>query len=74
MQISFGSPVADSLAQKRSVHVRAASNVWFAERCFGSTGEAPFDGQKLQARADKAWRAAGLERITPHEAATPSPR
>jgi integrase len=38
-----------------------------SERCFGSTGEAPFDGQKLQARADKAWREAGLERITPHE-------
>ncbi len=38
-----------------------------SERCFGSTGETPFDGQKLQARADKAWREAGLERITPHE-------
>jgi integrase len=34
---------------------------------FGSTGEAPFDGQKLQARADKAWSEAGLDRITPHE-------
>jgi integrase len=38
-----------------------------SDRCFGSAAESPFDGQKLQARADKAWRAAGLERITPHE-------
>jgi integrase len=38
-----------------------------SERCFGSTGEAPLDGQKLQARADKAWSEAGHERITPHE-------
>jgi integrase len=38
-----------------------------ADRCFGTTGTRPFDGQKLQTRADKAWRDAGLERITPHE-------
>jgi integrase len=38
-----------------------------SDRCFGSTGESPFDGQKLQARADEAWREAGLDRITPHE-------
>jgi integrase len=44
-----------------------------SERCFGSTGEAPFDGQKLQARADKAWREAGLERITPQNAVIRSP-
>jgi integrase len=38
-----------------------------ADRCFGTTGVQPFDPQKLQARADKAWRDTGLERITPHE-------
>ena len=27
----------------------------------------PFDSQKLQARADKAWSKTGLERVTPHE-------
>jgi site-specific recombinase XerD len=37
------------------------------DRCFGATGVRPFDPQKLQARADKAWRKTGLERITPHE-------
>jgi integrase len=38
-----------------------------ADRCFGTTGIRPVDGRKLQARADKAWREAGLDRITPHE-------
>jgi hypothetical protein len=32
-----------------------------SERCFGSTGEAPFDGRKLQARTAKAWRKAELD-------------
>jgi integrase len=36
-------------------------------RCFGHTGIRPFEPRKLQARADKTWRAAGIERITPHE-------
>jgi integrase len=37
--------------------------------CRPSAEHAPHAGieQKLQARADKAWREAGLERITPHE-------
>ena len=36
------------------------------ERLFGATGRSPFDPQKLQRRADDAWKEAGLERITPH--------
>jgi integrase len=38
-----------------------------ADRCFGAPGTRPFDGRKLQARVDKAWREAGLDRITPQE-------
>ena len=34
---------------------------------FGSTATSPFSSTRLTARADKAWRAAGLERITLHE-------
>jgi integrase len=30
-----------------------------ADRCFSTTGTRPFDGQELQARADKAWRRPG---------------
>jgi integrase len=36
------------------------------ERVFGVTGRSPFDPQKLQVRADRAWEAARLDRITPH--------
>ncbi len=38
-----------------------------ADRVFGATTRAPFDPAKLTARADKAWKAAGLDRITLHE-------
>lgn len=38
-----------------------------SQRFFGTTGVSPFDAQKLQRRADGAWEAAGLDRITPHE-------
>jgi integrase len=34
---------------------------------FGSTATEPFDPRKLQKRADGAWKAAGLKRITAHE-------
>jgi integrase len=37
------------------------------ELFFGRTPHAPFVSKELQRRADKAWRTAGLERITPHE-------
>ena len=59
-------PIPAVLRDYLSEHL-ARSGRAGSDRCFGSTAESPFDGQKLQARADKAWREAGLERITPHE-------
>jgi integrase len=38
-----------------------------ADKLFGRTETLPFDPKRLQARADTAWKAARLERITPHE-------
>ena len=38
-----------------------------SDRAFGSTATQPFAGEKLSERADKAWNAAGLNRITLHE-------
>ncbi len=38
-----------------------------SERIFGATSARPFVGEKLSERADKAWEAAGLTRITLHE-------
>jgi integrase len=38
-----------------------------ADLLFGETAESPFNAKALQARADAAWKAAGLKRITPHE-------
>jgi len=37
----------------------------------GSTAVRPFAGEKLSERADKAWNAAGLDRITLHECRHP---
>jgi integrase len=37
------------------------------ELFFGRSPASPFAPEGLQRRADKAWREAGLERITPHE-------
>jgi integrase len=37
-----------------------------AELIFGRTPEDPFVPNRLQERADEAWSAAGLERLTPH--------
>jgi integrase len=37
-----------------------------SELIFGNTPEVPFTPNMLQRRADQAWSAAGLERITPH--------
>ena len=59
-------PIPAVLRDYLSEHLARSGRVG-SDRCFGSTAESPFDGQKLQARADKAWREAGLERITPHE-------
>jgi integrase len=36
------------------------------DRAFGETAVLPFDPKDLQKCADAAWKAAGLERITPH--------
>ena len=38
-----------------------------SELIFGLEAERPFTANMLQRRADQTWRAAGLERITPHE-------
>jgi hypothetical protein len=43
------------------------------ELAFGRTPTSPFDPSSVQDRADRAWRAAGLKRVT-QSAATPSPR
>jgi len=37
------------------------------ELAFGRSAVSPFRPKQLQSRADKAWKAAGLTRITPHE-------
>jgi len=37
------------------------------DRIFGATAESPFNPRALTDRADRTWKAAGLERITPHE-------
>jgi integrase len=37
------------------------------ELIFGRAPSLPFDPSVVQRRADKAWEAAGLERVTPHE-------
>ncbi len=36
------------------------------ELIFGRTPELPFAANRFQARADEAWRDAGLKRLTPH--------
>ncbi len=38
-----------------------------ADLIFGNTPESPFAANRLQRRADEAWDAEGLARITPHE-------
>jgi integrase len=37
------------------------------ELIFGRTPESPFAPNRLQERADKAWKATGLKRLTPHD-------
>jgi integrase len=59
-------PVAAVLRDHLAEHLVRTGRTGSA-RCFGATGMPPFDAQKLQGRADKAWRKAGLERVTPHE-------
>jgi integrase len=38
-----------------------------ADLAFGATRVSPFCPNALKYRADRAWKAAGLQRITPHE-------
>ena len=38
------------------------------ELLFGRSAVSPFSASRVTSRADKAWKAAGLERITLHEA------
>ena len=38
-----------------------------AELMFGTTAADPFTPNRLQGRADDAWKEAGLRRLTPHE-------
>ena len=45
----------------------AATGRTATDRLFGSTASRPFAGEKLSERADEAWKAAGLNRITLHE-------
>ena len=37
-----------------------------ADLIFGNTPQVPFTANMLQRRADLAWRAGGLQRVTPH--------
>jgi integrase len=61
-KVPIAAVLRDYLAEHLARTGRPASG-----RCFGATGVRPFDPQKLQGRADKAWRKAGLSRVTPHE-------
>ena len=38
-----------------------------SELIFGNTPSDPFTPNRLQGRADDAWKQAGLERLTPHD-------
>jgi integrase len=40
---------------------------WGEGLAFGVSAASPFTGTPMMERADRAWKAAGLERVTPHE-------
>jgi integrase len=61
-KVPIAAVLRDHLAEHRARVDRAG-----AELLFGNTPESPFTANMLQRRADKAWKAARLERITPHE-------
>jgi integrase len=52
----------DHLMEQRLQTEREAEQLFF-----GRTGADPFYPEQVQRRADKAWKAAGLERLTFHE-------
>ncbi len=58
-------PIAAALRIHLAEHLLQLS--WREGLAFGSTPADPFGGTALTKRADKAWTAAGLDRITLHE-------
>jgi integrase len=62
-KVPIAAMLRDFLAERLSSTTRAG-----ADRLFGvASGASPFDPQKATKRADKAWKDAGLKRITLHE-------
>ena len=59
-------PIATALRDYLSEHL-ALTGRRDAELIFGRTPTAPFFANRLQERADAAWRAVELDRLTPHE-------
>jgi integrase len=58
-------PIAAVLRDHLFEHLMASGRRG-SEFAFGRTTESPFDPSTVQDRADKAWRKAKLERVTPH--------
>jgi integrase len=59
-------PIIGELAAILAAH-RLRTGRRGADLMFGESEVSPFATKPLQRRADEAWKAAGLERITPHE-------
>jgi integrase len=59
-------PIAAVLRDHLSEHVMRSGRRG-SEALFGSTPESPFNPSRLRRNADRAWKAAGLQRITLHE-------
>lgn len=59
-------PVA-AVLRDHLLDLLARSDRTGSDLIFGRTRESPFAANMLQRRADKAWKDAGLERLTPHE-------
>jgi integrase len=58
-------PVAAILRDHLSEHLARVDRSG-ADLIFGITAGTPFTANMVQRRADQAWKAAGLERLTPH--------
>jgi integrase len=58
-------PIADVLRDHLAEHLAGVDRS-DTDLIFGNSPESPFTANMLQRRADKAWAAHGLERITPH--------
>jgi len=59
-------PLPETLRAVLADHVRHAERD-ANDFIFGATGRSPFSPSYVRATADKAWKAAGLERVTLHE-------